>query len=72
MIYVTRKDDREANANIIRRFMRKVQQSGLITKKKAEQYFAKAESKVERRKKAIIRKARKELKAKRMRLGQAR
>jgi len=70
MIYVTRKDEKEANENLIRRFNRKVQQSGVIAKVKSLQYFEKPMSKVERRRKAIIRKARKADKAKRMRLGQ--
>ncbi|HEX6462133.1 MAG TPA: 30S ribosomal protein S21 [Candidatus Saccharimonadales bacterium] len=70
MIYVTRKDEREANENLIRRFNRKVQQSGVIAKVKSLQYFEKPMSKVERRRKAIIRRIRKADKAKRMRLGQ--
>lgn len=70
MIYVTRKDGNEANENLIRRFNRKVQQSGIVAKVKALQYFEKPISKIERRRKAIIRKARKAEKAKRIRLGQ--
>lgn len=70
MIYVTRKDSNEANENLVRRFSRKVQQSGVVAKVKSLQYFEKPISKTERRKKAIIRKARKADKAKRMRLGQ--
>ena len=69
MIQVTRKDSNEANENLIRRFNRKVQQSGILTKVKDLQYFAKPISKVERRKKAIIRKARKAEKLKRIRFG---
>lgn len=69
MIYVTRKDSNEANENLIRRFSRKVQQSGVVAKVKGLQYFEKPVSKVERRKKAIVRRARKADKAKRMRLG---
>lgn len=69
MIQVTRKDPQEANENLIRRFNRKVQQSGLILQVKALQYFEKPISKTERRKKAIIRKARKADKLKRIRLG---
>lgn len=70
MITVSRKDSNEANENLIRRFNRKVQQSGVVAKVKALQYFEKEISKPERRRKAIIRKARKADKAKRMRLGQ--
>jgi ribosomal protein S21 len=69
MIQVTRKDPQEANENLIRRFNRKVQQSGVIAKVKGLQYFEKPISKTERRKKAIIRKARKADKLKRIRLG---
>jgi ribosomal protein S21 len=69
MIQVTRKDSNEANENLIRRFTRKVQQSGVLTTVKGQQYFEKPISKTERRKKAIVRKARKADKAKRMRLG---
>lgn len=69
MIQVTRKDSAEANENLIRRFNRKVQQSGILAKVKDMQYFRKPISKVERRKKAIVRKARKAEKLKRIRLG---
>jgi ribosomal protein S21 len=69
MIQVTRKDDREANENLIRRFNRKVMQSGVLATVKAEQRFAKPISKTERRKKAIIRKSRKNDKMQKIRLG---
>ncbi len=69
MIQVTRKDANEANENLIRRFNRKVQQSGILAKVKSLQYFEKPISKTERRKKAILRKARKMEKLKRIRLG---
>lgn len=69
MIQVTRKDDREANENLIRRFNRKVMQSGVLATVKAEQRFTKPISKTERRKKAIIRKERKNDKMQKMRFG---
>jgi ribosomal protein S21 len=69
MIQVTRKDNNEANENILRRFSRKVQQSGVLTTVKSLQRFEKPISKTERRKKAIVRGVRKAEKAKRMRLG---
>ena len=56
MVYVTRKDEGEANENIIRRFNRKVLQSGVLAIAKGNQRFSKPISKLERRKKAIIRK----------------
>lgn len=69
MIQVTRKDSNEANENLIRRFNRKVLQSGVLSTVKAGQRFAKPISKIERRKKAIIRRARKADKQAKMRLG---
>lgn len=69
MVQVTRKDEREATENIIRRFNRKVLQSGILAEAKAAQRFAKPLSKVERRKKAIIRRERKADKMAKMRLG---
>jgi ribosomal protein S21 len=69
MIQVTRKDGNEANENLIRRFNRKVLQSGVLSTAKATQRFAKPISKIERRKKAIVRRARKADKQAKMRLG---
>lgn len=69
MIQVTRKDDKEANENLIRRFNRKVLQSGILSTVKSTQRFEKPISKIERRKKAIIRRARKSDKMMKMRLG---
>lgn len=69
MIQVTRKDGNEANENLIRRFNRKVLQSGVIATAKAAQRFAKDISKPERRKKAIIRRERRADKLARTRLG---
>lgn len=69
MVQVTRKDEREANENIIRRFNRKVLQSGVLSEAKASMRFFKPVSKVERRKKAIIRKERKADKLTKTRLG---
>lgn len=68
-ISVTRKDQKEANENIIRRFNRKVLQSGVLSEAKASMRFAKPISKSERRKKAIIRNQRKAEKTMKMRLG---
>ena len=69
MVQVTRKDQKEANENIIRRFNRKVLQSGVLADAKAVMRFAKPISKTERRKKAIIRQARRADKTAKMRLG---
>lgn len=69
MIQVTRKDGNEANENLIRRFNRKVLQSGVLSTVKAGQRFSKPISKIERRKKAIIRRSRKADKLQKTRLG---
>ena len=68
-IKVTRKDQGEANENIIRRFNRKVLQSGIVPLKKTQLRFAKPISKRERRNKAIIREASKAEKTERIKLG---
>lgn len=69
MIQVTRKDSKEALENLIRRFNRKVQQSGVLARAKSIQFFTKDISKRERRVQAIIRKNRKAEKVRRIRLG---
>lgn len=69
MVQVTRKDEREANANIVRRFNRKVLQSGVLARAKSAMRFAKPMSKRDRREKAIIRKERKAEKLVKARLG---
>jgi len=69
MIQVTRKDSKESTENLLRRFGRKVQQSGVFAEAKSIQYFEKPMSKRDRRAKAIVRRERKLIKAKRMKLG---
>ena len=68
-IKVTRKDQSEANENIIRRFNRKVLQSGMMPLVKSQMRFSKPVSKRERRKKAILREIRKAEKTERIKLG---
>ena len=68
-IKVTRKDQSEANENVIRRFNRKVLQSGVMATAKESMRFSKPISKRERRQKAILRDKRKAEKAERMKLG---
>ncbi len=70
MIQVTRKDSKESFENLLRRFNRKVQQSGLLAKAKQEQFFEKPLSKRDRREKAIVRRERKAVKLKKIKLGQ--
>lgn len=69
MIQVTRKDSKESTENMLRRFTRKVQQSGLIAVAKQTQRFEKPISKRDRRQKAIVRRERKSIKTKKMRLS---
>lgn len=69
MIQVTRKDSRESVENLLRRFSRKVQQSGVLSAAKSAQYFEKPLSKRDRRAKAIVRRARKAEKVKKLKLG---
>lgn len=70
MIQVSRKDSKESLENLLRRFTRKVQQSGVIMSAKQVQYFEKPMSKLERRQKAIVRRERKAEKVKKIKLGQ--
>jgi ribosomal protein S21 len=70
MIEVAKKDSKESTENLIRRFNRRVQQAGVINAVKQGQFFAKPISKRDRRKKAIVRQARKAIKLKKIKLGQ--
>lgn len=69
MIQVTKKDSKESTENMLRRFTRKVQQSGVIAVAKQGQYFEKPISKRDRRTKAIIRRERKNQKIKKLKLS---
>lgn len=69
MIQVTRKDSKESVENLLRRFNRKVQQSGILTTAKMGQYFEKPRGKRDRRTKAILRNERKAAKIKKLKLG---
>jgi ribosomal protein S21 len=69
VIQVTKKDSKESVENLLRRFGRKVQQSGVLAEAKSIQYFEKPLSKRDRRAKAIIRRARKADKIKKLKLG---
>ncbi|MBQ3306168.1 30S ribosomal protein S21 [Candidatus Saccharibacteria bacterium] len=68
-VKVTRKDQNEANENIIRRFNRKVLQSGVLPLAKSQTRFSKPISKRERRQKAIMREIRRAEKTERLKLG---
>lgn len=54
---------------MLRRFTRKVQQSGVIASAKQVQYFEKPMSKRDRRQKAIVRRERKLQKVKKLKLS---
>lgn len=54
---------------MLRRFNRKVQQSGVVAIVRQNQYFEKPVSKRERRQKAIVRKQRKAQKLKKIKLS---
>lgn len=69
MIQVTKKDSKESTENMLRRFTRKVQQSGVIAAAKQVQYFEKPMSKRDRRLKAIVRRERKAAKVKKLKLS---
>lgn len=69
MITVTKKDSGESVENLLRRFGRKVQQSGVLANAKMGQYFEKPPSKRDRRLRAIVRRERKAAKIKKLKLG---
>ena len=69
MIQVTRKDSKESLENLLRRFGRKVAQSGALASAKTNQYFSKPLSKRERRRRAIVNTVRRAEKVKRLKLG---
>ncbi len=63
MLQVVRKDEKESLENMIRRFNKKVQQSGVLGVARRKKFFEKPISKREQREIAIRKKARKDLKA---------
>ena len=69
MIQVTRKDSKESAESLLRRFTRKVQQSGVLAEDKQSQRFEKPISKIDRRRKAIVRRERKADKVKKLKLS---
>jgi small subunit ribosomal protein S21 len=69
MIQVTRKDSKESVESLLRRFNRRVQQSGVLATAKGGQYFEKPASKRDRRTRAIVRRERKIAKVKKLKLG---
>jgi ribosomal protein S21 len=69
MIQVTRKDSKESVEALLRRFNRRVQQSGVLAVAKQGQYFETPTSKRDRRSRAILRRERKIAKVKKLKLG---
>lgn len=69
MITVTKKDSGESIENLLRRFGRKVQQSGVLATAKSGQHLEKPPSKRDRRLRAIVRQERKAAKIKKLKLG---
>ena len=55
MVRVTKKGGKETAESLLRRFNRKVQQSGVLAVAKRSQYFEKPISKRERRRRALLR-----------------
>ena len=66
MLQVVRKDEQESLENMIRRFNKKVQQSGVLGVARRKKFYEKPLSKREAREIAIRKRARKEQKAKLM------
>jgi ribosomal protein S21 len=64
VLQVTRKDDKESLENMIRRFTKKVQQSGVLGIARRNKFFEKPLSKRAQREIAIRKAARKAAKAK--------
>lgn len=58
MVKVVGKNDKESPENLLRRFNRRVQQSGVLAVAKKNQHFEKPVSKRARRKRALLRKSR--------------
>jgi len=69
MIQVTRKDSKESAENLLRRFNRKVQQAGILTTARQNQYLEKPPTKRDRRRMAIVRNERRNAKVKKLKLG---
>lgn len=69
MTQVTRKDDNEALENLIRRFNRKVQQSGVLGIARRKQYYEKPLGRKALREAAIRKNERRAIKQRKLLLG---
>ncbi len=63
MLVVTRKDDKEPVENLVRRFNKKVSQSGVLVTAKRKMYYEKPLTRREQREIALRKRARKDAKA---------
>ncbi|MFA5985818.1 MAG: hypothetical protein WC819_00535 [Parcubacteria group bacterium] len=62
MVYVYKKNDRETTENLIKRFTRRVQQSGVLMHVRRNRFASDEKSKIERRQEALYKnKMRKEV-----------
>ncbi len=66
MLVVTRKDSKEPVENLVRRFNKKVAQSGVLVVAKKKMYFEKPLTKREQREIALRKRARKDQKTREM------
>ncbi|HLP86641.1 MAG TPA: hypothetical protein VK153_02070 [Candidatus Paceibacterota bacterium] len=66
-----KKNANESNMNLVRRFTRKVQESGIIQKVKSKRYNKRAESKVKIKQATLKRIANKKVQEKLFKLGKA-
>ena len=66
-----KKNTNENNMNLVRRFSRKVQESGIIQKVKSKRYNERAESKVKTKLATLKRINRKKIQAKLQKMGKA-
>lgn len=66
-----KKNTNESNMNLVRRFTRKVQESGIIQKVKSKRYNERAESKVKTKIATLKRINRRKVQAKLQKLGKA-
>lgn len=67
----TKKNANESNMNLVRRFSRKIQESGIIQKVKSKRYNERAESKVKVKLATLKRINRKKVQEKLQKLGKA-
>jgi ribosomal protein S21 len=70
MITVQKRDPQESNESLIRRFSRRVLQSGVVKEARSSRYHKKEISKNERRRNALVAQQFRDRRAERMKKGQ--